>query len=68
MTQMTFDVFGIEATAELGEIFQNTPWWWHPLWDYCLELHEDIAGAVTTDTQVTATDLTKSVHVVLDLH
>ena len=44
MTQTTFDVFGIEATAELGEIFQNTPWWWHPLWDYCLLFHEDIAG------------------------
>lgn len=46
MTEMTIDVYGIEATAELGEIFQNTQWWWHPLWDYCMELHEDIAGAV----------------------
>ena len=43
---MNFDVFGINATSEIGEVFENSPWWWHPLWDYCLQLHEGIAGAV----------------------
>ena len=43
---MSIDVYGIDALNELGEHFENTGWWWHPLWDFCLQLHEEIAGVV----------------------
>jgi hypothetical protein len=43
---MGMDVYGKNAKTEKGEYFRNNVWWWHPLWDYCLNLHGDIAGQV----------------------
>lgn len=43
---MGMDVYGNAPTSEKGEYFRNNVWWWHPLWDYCLEVHGDIAGKV----------------------
>lgn len=43
---MGMDVMGKNARTERGEYFRNNVWWWRPLWDYCLELHGDIAGKV----------------------
>lgn len=41
------DVYGKNPTATEGEYFRNNVWWWRPLWDYCLNVHGDIAGKVT---------------------
>lgn len=35
---MGMDVIGKEPSAEVGEYFRNNVWWWHPLWDYVLEI------------------------------
>ena len=46
---MGMDVFGKNPKSKEGEYFQNNVWWWRPLWDYCLEVGDDIipaAGAV----------------------
>jgi hypothetical protein len=43
---MGMDVYGKNAKNEKGEYFRNNVWWWHPLWDYCLNVHGDIAGTV----------------------
>ena len=43
---MGMDVYGKNATSKKGEYFRNNVWWWHPLWDYCLELHGDICDNV----------------------
>jgi len=43
---MGMDVIGKNPTAKRGEYFRNNVWWWHPLWDYCLNAHGDIAGKV----------------------
>lgn len=43
---MGMDVFGKSPTSRRGEYFRNNVWWWHPLWEYCEELHGDITGAV----------------------
>jgi len=43
---MTFDVYGNNAKNEKGEHFCNSVWWWTPLWDYCQNVHGDIAGVV----------------------
>jgi hypothetical protein len=43
---MGMDVIGLSATSEKGEYFRNNVWWWRPLWDYCLNEHDDIAGQV----------------------
>lgn len=43
---MGMDVMGKHPEDEKGEYFRNNVWWWHPLWDYCLEVHGDIAGKV----------------------
>lgn len=43
---MGMDVIGKNANSETGEYFRNNVWWWRPLWNYCLELHGDIAGRV----------------------
>lgn len=31
---MGMDVFGKRPTAEVGEYFRNSVWWWHPLADW----------------------------------
>lgn len=43
---MGMDVFGKNPVSETGSYFRNNVWWWRPLWDYCLELHDDLAGKV----------------------
>ena len=43
---MGMDVYGNKPKAEEGEYFRNNVWWWRPLWNYCLEVHGDIAGKV----------------------
>lgn len=43
---MGMDVYGKNPASDCGEYFRNNVWWWHPLWDYCLEMHADICGSV----------------------
>ncbi len=43
---MGMDVIGKNAKNKRGEYFRNNVWWWRPLWNYCLTVHGDIAGAV----------------------
>jgi len=43
---MGMDVFGTNPTEEKGAYFRNNVWWWHPLWDYCLNLHPDLCEKV----------------------
>lgn len=43
---MGMDVYGNEPSDEAGEYFRNNVWWWHPLWDYCLDAAPEIAGKV----------------------
>lgn len=35
---MGMDVYGLYPASEVGEYFRNNVWWWHPLWNYVLEL------------------------------
>lgn len=35
---MGMDVYGKAAANEKGGYFRNNIWWWHPLWDYCLNV------------------------------
>jgi hypothetical protein len=39
---MGMDVMGKNPTNESGEYFRNNIWWWHPLWEYCIEIGRDI--------------------------
>lgn len=43
---MGMDVYGHNPVSDKGRYFRNNVWWWHPLWDYCLNLHGDICGKV----------------------
>lgn len=43
---MGMDVYGKNPLTDEGEYFRNNVWYWRPLWDYCLEMHGDIAGKV----------------------
>jgi len=43
---MGMDVYGRNATSEVGEYFRRNVWGWRPLWDYCLERHGKVAGKV----------------------
>lgn len=43
---MGMDVYGLKPTDKVGEYFRRNVWGWHPLWDYCLDMHPDIAGKV----------------------
>lgn len=43
---MGMDVYGKNPTSDKGSYFRNNVWWWHPLWDYCLNLHGDICDKV----------------------
>lgn len=43
---MGFDVYGKNPKNKKGEYFRNNVWWWHPLWDYCLNVHPEIAEKV----------------------
>ncbi len=47
---MGMDVYGHGATTDVGHYFRNNVWWWHPLWDYCLELYgEQMNDRTDTD-------------------
>ena len=43
---MGMDVYGKNPTSDKGQYFRNNVWWWHPLWEYCQELHGSICGQV----------------------
>lgn len=43
---MGMDVYGKNAKTTKGEYFRNNVWWWRPLWNYCEELHGNIARKV----------------------
>lgn len=43
---MGMDVYGKNATTQAGSYFRRNVWGWRPLWDYCLSMHEDLAGKV----------------------
>lgn len=43
---MGMDVYGKDPKSKKGEYFRNNVWWWHPLWDYCLNIHGDICDRV----------------------
>lgn len=42
---MGMDVYGKNATAEVGNYFRRSVWGWRPLWEYCVDTFE-IAGKV----------------------
>jgi hypothetical protein len=35
---MGMDLFGKAPTSEKGNHFRRNIWWWHPLWDYCVDV------------------------------
>lgn len=39
---MGMDVYGKKPTSEIGEYFRNTVWWWHPLWEYCCDVGNNV--------------------------
>jgi len=43
---MGMDVYGQAPTSTKGEYFRSNIWYWHPLWDYCLEQFPELAGKV----------------------
>jgi hypothetical protein len=43
---MGMDVYGTNPTNEVGSYFRRNVWGWRPLWNYCLDVHNEIAGAV----------------------
>lgn len=43
---MGMDVFGKKPTSEAGAYFRRNVWGWRPLWDYCQNMHDEIAGKV----------------------
>lgn len=44
---MGMDVYGKNPLNERGEYFRRNVWGWRPLWDYCENLHPELAGKVT---------------------
>ena len=42
---MGMDVYGKNPASKKGEYCRNNVWWWRPLWDYCLEVGDDIIPA-----------------------
>ena len=43
---MGMDVYGKKPKSEVGEYFRNNVWWWHPLWDFCVDNFPELAGKV----------------------
>lgn len=43
---MGMDVYGKNATNEMGDYFRNNIWWWRPLWDYCCQEAPELCGGV----------------------
>src|SRR5262249_3978088 len=42
---MGMDVYGIRPSSEKGRYFQNTVWYWSPLWEYVCKVCPDILSA-----------------------
>ena len=40
------DVYGKNPANTTGEYFRRNVWGWHPLWQYCENLHPEIAELV----------------------
>ena len=45
---MGMDVFGQQATSEVGKYFRRSAWGWHPLWDLVVDLCPWVAGCVAS--------------------
>lgn len=43
---MGMDVFGKDATSEVGSYFRRNVWGWRPLWQYVEDTHPDLARLV----------------------
>jgi len=43
---MGMDVYGNKPTAEAGGYFRNNVWWWHPLWNYVIEVAPHLVEGV----------------------
>ena len=44
---MGMDVYGKNATAEVGGYFRNNVWWWHPLAEFLTTTYPDLtAGCI----------------------
>ena len=43
---MGMDVYGKKPKNKKGEYFRANVWGWHPLWDYCQQMHGDLANKV----------------------
>lgn len=43
---MGMDVYGKNATNEMGDYFRNNVWWWRPLWDYCCQEAPELCEGV----------------------
>ena len=39
---MGMDVYGKNATSEVGEYFRNNIWWWRPLADFLTEAYPEL--------------------------
>lgn len=43
---MGMDVYGKKPKKEVGEYFRRNVWGWHPLWQYCQNIHPEVADKV----------------------
>ena len=43
---MGMDVYGKNPKSNAGEYFRRNVWGWRPLWDYCVEMYNDLVGEV----------------------
>ena len=43
---MGMDVYGKNAKNETGEYFRRNVWGWHPLWEYCENVHPELVESV----------------------
>ena len=43
---MGMDVYGKKPKSTRGEYFRNNVWWWHPLWDYCCFIDDQLSEKV----------------------
>lgn len=41
---MGMDVYGRKPKSKTGEYFQANVWYWHPLWQYCEDMHPTLAN------------------------
>jgi len=43
---MGMDISGNNQSSVKGAYYHNNIWWWRPLWNYCCDLHGDLADKV----------------------